>query len=479
MINIPIIDITEVGYVTEVKHDIIKVSGLNFCVYGQLVQFSDKTKGMIMGYTPEDVLIIAFGSSEKIVMGDEVVTLTEVLSIPVGDKYLGRVVNSLGKSIDDSGDIESTTSIPIFREAPGVMERVEVVDPLLTGVKTIDMNIPIGKGQRELIIGDRRTGKSSLCLDTIINQRDKDVICIYCWIGGSFASLKNIVYALLEKDALDHTIILSAAANTSAGEQYLAPYAAAAIGEYFVDKGKDVFVVFDDLTKHAWMYRQISLLMERSPGREAYPGDIFYAHSSLLERAGNFRDKGTMTFFPVVEALQGDITGYIQTNIISITDGQIYLNLALFHEGFKPAIDLGLSVSRIGSKVQYKAIKEVSSGLRLEYVQYRELLSMTKLNTKLSSEAQQQLKRGNTLCELFIQSNNQPISFAEEVILFYAFKRRILEALPAPTVKRFKDEFFSYLTKTRPEIIGQIWSDKNLSEGIKTQLDKLLVDFFK
>jgi len=481
-LKIPILEVREVGFVKEVKRGIAKVSGLPSCVYGQLLQFSKGTKGLVMGFNSTDVLVIILGEDSNLSVGDQVVSLAELISIPVGDGFLGRIVDSLGQPIDGKGEITASDTIPIFQEAPGVIEREPVERPLTTGIKIIDLAIPIGKGQRELIIGDRQTGKSSIGLDTIINQKDEKITCIYCWIGGPQAALKKIVHNLEQKDAFRNTIIVSASADASAAEQYLAPYAAAALGEYFMYNGKDALVVFDDLTKHAWIYRQMSLLMERSPGREAYPGDIFYLHSRLLERAAQLRkDKGggSMSFLPIVETLQGDITGYIQTNIISITDGQIYINSSLFREGFKPAIDMGLSVSRIGSRVQYPAIKEVGKGLRLEYSQYREMLRLTKMRTRLSDEAMAKMRRGETLQELLMQPNNDPLSVEKEIVLFYAFQRKILEVVSPPALKRFINEFFDYLSEANPALLGKLREKKELTSEIKSGLDKECGDFFK
>lgn len=481
-IKIPLVEIREVGFVKDVRRGIARVSGLPSCVYGQMVQFSQGIRGIVMGFNPHEVLVIVLGDEGNISVGDTVTSLAELLNVPVGEGFLGRVVNSLGEPIDSKGPIKASDAYPVFREAPGVMEREPVVDPLLTGIKIIDLVIPVGRGQRELIIGDRQTGKSSLGVDAIINQHDKDVICIYSWIGGPQAALKKIIHSLKMKDALKYTIIVSSSADTSAAEQYLAPYAAAAMGEYFMYNGKHVLLIFDDLTKHAWIYRQMSLLLERSPGREAYPGDIFYLHSQLLERAGKMkaqRGGGSMTFLPIVETLQGDITGYIQTNLISITDGQLYINSALFREGFKPAIDLGLSVSRIGSRVQYPGIREVSGGLRLEYAQYREMLRMTKLRTRLSPEALEKLKRGETLRELLMQPNNQPVSAEEEMVLFYAFKRKVLEVLTPPLLRRFIDDFFRHLSQEHAGLLNQIKEKKQFTPEIKEELDKVLVDYFK
>jgi len=479
-IKIPHFDIREVGTVKEVKYGIVKIDGLPSCVYGQLVQFPQGVKGMIIGFNSSEVNVIILGQESKVSVGDIVGSLAELINIPVGEGFLGRIVNSLGEPLDNKGDIVPTDFYPVFRESPGVMERAPVDQSLPTGTKIIDLIIPVGKGQRELIIGDRQTGKSTICVDAIINQKGKNVVCIYCWVGGPQAALKKILHTLRENEAMDYTIVLSASADASAAEQYLAPYAAATLGDYFMYSGRDVLVIFDDLLKHAWIYRQMSLLLERSPGREAYPGDIFYLHSQLLERAGRLKKEkggGTMTFLPVAETLQGDITGYIQTNLISITDGQIYISTSLFREGFKPAIDMGLSVSRIGSKVQCPAIKELGKGLRLEYAQYREMLRLTKLRTRLSTEALERMQRGETLKELLLQVNNKPICLEEEIALFYAFKRRVLEVLPLSTLKRFIHGFYNYLSNDAPDLVNRLTEKKDLTDDIREDLDRCIAEY--
>ncbi|MBI2495216.1 MAG: F0F1 ATP synthase subunit alpha, partial [Candidatus Omnitrophica bacterium] len=376
-IHPPSLELREVGTVTEVKHGIVRANGLPSCIYGQLVDFSDGITGMVIGFHPSEAMIIVLGDDRRIHIGDQLASRSELLRVPVGEAFIGRLVNCLGNPIDDKGLLVAHDSKPVFRQAAGVMEREPITEPFLTGLKVLDLMIPIGKGQRELILGDRQTGKTSIALDAILNQRGKDITCIYCWIGGSFATFKKLIQILASYQALSYTLAVCAFADSSPAEQYLCPYTAATLGESFMSRGRDVLVVFDDLTRHAWAYRQMSLLMERSPGREAYPGDIFYVHAQLMERAGRLKAAlggGTMTFLPIAETVQGDIAGYIPSNLIAMTDGQIYLSAALFHEGFKPAIDLGLSVSRIGSKVQSPAMRELSQGLRLGYTQYRELL---------------------------------------------------------------------------------------------------------
>lgn len=479
---IPSLDIREVGVVKEVKQGVVKISGLPTCIFGQLIEFSRGARGMVMGFSQTEVLAIVIGDDSSINMGDAVSSRSELLTVPVGANFAGRVVDCLARPIDGRGDIAASDNYPVFREALGVMEREPVTAPLQTGTKILDLVIPIGKGQRELIIGDRQTGKTSVAIDAILNQKGKNVTCVYCYVGGSHSALKKTINILNEKGALPYTIVVCSSAASTSAEQYIAPYAAASLGEYFMFNGQDSLVVFDDLTKHAWAYRQISLLMERPPGREAYPGDIFYVHSQLMERAGKLKSGlggGTMTFLPIVNTLQGDITGYIQSNLVSMTDGQVYMSSNLFFEGFKPAIDLGLSVSRIGSKVQSDAIRFVSGGLRLEYAQYRELQRLTRLRTKLSKEAFDQIKRGEALRELFIQENSKPLGLAEEIVLFYAFKKKILEILKPEAVRMFKREFFAYLCNINPALVDKIEKEQSITDDIARAIDSELMNYFQ
>lgn len=480
--KIPAVEIKEVGKVEEVRQGITRIEGLPSCSYGELIEFSPGLEGMVIEFGPGGVLAMVFGDERQIKVGDVVVSKSEVLKIPVGEKFLGRIVDGLAQPLDGKGKIKEEGFLPVFRKAHGVMEREPIYQPLLTGVKILDLIVPIGKGQRELIVGDRQTGKSSLALDTILNQKGKDVICIYCWIGGNQIAFSKIMNFLAQEDALSYTIGVCASGGSSSALQYICPYTAATLGEYFMEKGRDVLVVFDDLTKHAWIHRQISLLLERAPGREAYPGDVFFLHSQLMERAGKLRAElggGSMTFLPIVETLQGDITGYIQSNLVSMTDGQIYLNASLFHEGFRPAIDLGLSVSRIGSKVQPPGIREVSSGLRFEYSRWRELLRLTRLKTRLSEEAELQLRRGEILTQLLIQENRRPVSLSEEILLFYVFSQQILEKLSEEGFKQFKREFFNYVKQYYPEVVDILEKTGELTPQIKETLNKVLQEFFK
>jgi len=476
------LDIREVGKIEELKQGIVKISGLPNCTYGEVIEFENGLKGMVIEFNPECAYGIVFGDEQSIKVGDTVSSRGGLLNVPVGDAFIGRVVNSLAVPVDGKDPIEPADFYPVFREAAGVMEREPITQPLQTGIKIIDMIVPLGKGQRELIVGDRQIGKTTIGLDTIINQKDKNVICIYCWIGGSSAAFNKIIQALRQRGAMDYFLGVCAPAGASTSEQYICPYTAASLGEYFMYSGKDVLLIFDDLTKHSWVYRQISLLLERAPGREAYPGDIFFLHSQLMERAGRLKKEfggGSMTFLPLAETLQGDITGYICSNIVSMTDGQIYMNTGLFQEGFKPAIDLELSVSRIGSKVQCPAIRQISAGLRYEYVRFRSLLRLTRLRTKLSPEAAEQLQRGKTLYELLIQENGAPVSQAEEIAVFYAFHQKILEAIGAEQVRYFKNNFFIYLSSHYQDLVDELNNKGELNEAVKTQLDKAIQDFFR
>ncbi len=480
--KIEALDIKEIGKIEELRQGIVKISGLPNCAYGAVIEFDNGLKGMIIEFNAQFAFGIVFGDERKINVGDTVFSKGELLNVPVGDNFIGRVVDPLGKPMDAKGKIEQSVLYPVFRQAAGVMEREPISNPLHTGIKIIDMLIPIGRGQRELIVGDRQIGKTNIGLDAIINQKGKDVICIYCWIGGSSSAFNKIMQTLNQQGCMDYVLAVCASASSSASEQYICPYTAAALGEYFMYKGRDVLIIFDDLTKHSWVYRQMSLLLGRAPGREAYPGDIFFLHSQLMERAGRLKKEfggGTMTFLPLVEILQGDITGYICSNIVSMTDGQIYLNSGLFQEGFKPAIDLELSVSRIGSKVQSPAIRKLSQGLRYEYVHYRSLLRLTRLRTKLSPEAAQQLQRGHALYELLIQENGSPVSQAEEIAVFYAFSEKILEAIGIEQVRLFKNNFFSYFSKHYGDAVDQLNNKGELTEEIKQLLDKAIREFFR
>ena len=474
--------IREVGQIQEIKKDIAKVEGLTTCMNGQLIDITANSKGMVMGFVNGEISVLLLGKTEEVKVDDKVYSRMEPFKIPVGEKFIGRLVNALAEPLDGKAAIEADDFYPVFREAPSVLERIPITETFETGILIIDSTIPIGKGQRELIIGDRMTGKTSICTDAMINQKGKDVVCIYCCVGRAYSTLERIVETLKLNGAMDYTIIVSATASCSAGEQYLAPYTACALGEYFMDKGKDVFVVFDDLTKHAWIYRQISLLLERPPGREAYPGDVFYLHSQLMERAAKLSPEcgdGSMTFFPIVETLQGDVTGYISSNLVSMTDGQIYLNTALFNEGVKPAVDTGLSVSRVGNKAQCKAMRELSGMLRLEYVQYNELLKVTRFKSGVSDEVALRLKRGEALTHLFAQQKNDPYTLEKEIILLYALRRNVLDMLSRPEIEDFKTRILDYMKAAFPGVLNELSEKKEITPEIKKGLNDVIVAFFK
>lgn len=466
--------VREVGQVHSVRKFIVIAKGLPSCVNGQIVEFSDGTPGLIMGFTEDKAQILVLGDAASIRAGDEVYNKSKSLNLPASDAFIGRIVNGLCEPLDNLAPLDAQEFLPVFRVAPGVMDRVPVKETLETGTLILDAVIPIAKGQRQLIIGDRLTGKTTVAVDAIINQKGKDVICIYCCIGKPYSALLKVLDIFEEKQVFDYTLVVSGIASLSTGEQYLAPYTACMLGEYFMRKGRDVLVVFDDLTKHAWIYRQISLLLERPPGREAYPGDIFYIHSQLMERAGYLKPElggGSMTFLPIAEILQGDVTGYISTNLISMTDGQLYFSTALFNRGFKPAIDFGLSVSRIGSKAQWPAMKEVSKSLRLEYLQYKELLQMTQLRTtELAKEAQARLNRGEAINHLIIQDKNNPIALEEQVILLYALNHGIFDEMPAAQVKELRQKAPQAIEKFYPGFFSELRAKEMLTADIEQKI---------
>jgi len=476
-------EIREVGRVRSVKQFIVTADQLDSCINGQVVEFQRGMKGLVMGFSSDRVQILVLGSTRGLRTGDEIYNRGEAFELPVGDGFLGRVVDGLCAPQDGLGPIVPNGQMPVFQDAPGILDREQLTQSMETGTLALDAGIPVAKGQRQLLIGDRGTGKTTICTDAILNQKGKDVICIYCCIGKPYASVVKILSLLHQQGAMPYTIVVSAPASTSPGEQYVAPYTAATLGEYFMKNGKHVLVAFDDLTKHAWVYRQISLLLERPPGREAYPGDIFYIHSQLLERAGRFTDElkgGTMTFFPVVEILQGDVTGYIPTNIISITDGQIYFSTSLFNKGIKPPIDFGLSVSRIGNKGQWPAMKDVSKSLRLEYLQYQELLAMTQLRSGgLSKDAEQKLKRGEALSTLLAQNKNRPWSIVEQIFCLIALTKGVLDPLPVAKIRKFRQEIYEFAKTQMPDALKELEASQKLPDATKDKMIETIKKYFE
>ncbi|MGE4548859.1 MAG: F0F1 ATP synthase subunit alpha, partial [Intestinibacillus sp.] len=417
------------------------------------------------------------GSDQNIREGDTVKRTSRIVEVPVGEAMLGRVVDALGKPIDGKGPIETKESRPIEMPAPGIIERTPVNVPLQTGIKAIDSMIPIGRGQRELIIGDRQTGKTAICLDTIINQRGKGVICIYVAIGQKRSTVAQVAETLSKNGAMDYTVIVSATASESAPLQYIAPYAGCSIGEYFMYKGKDVLVIYDDLSKHAVAYRAISLLLHRPPGREAYPGDVFYLHSRLLERAANIKDGGSLTALPIIETQAGDVAAYIPTNVISITDGQIFLETELFNSGIRPAVNPGISVSRVGGNAQIKAMKKVSGTLKLAYSQYRELQSFSQFGSDLDEDTKNRLAQGERIVEVLKQPQNSPISVENQVIIIYAVISNLLKEVPVHQIGEFQNELFSYIENTYGDIPQTIRATGKLDDDIKNKLHEAIIEF--
>jgi len=436
-----------------------------------------------MGFKGEQVQILVLSLKVDLRIGDEVYNRGQLLELPVGENFLGRVVNSLCDPIDGLGPIESKEKAFIFSDAPGVMDRIPVDQTIASGTFALDVVIPIAKGQRQLLIGDRLTGKTTVALDAILSQKDNDTVCVYCSNGKPYSSLTAVIDLLRERDALPYTIVVDSTSSTSVGQQYLGPYTACMLGEYFMYRGRDVIVVFDDLTKHAWTYRQISLLLERAPGREAYPGDIFYIHSQLMERAAYLKPElkgGSMTFFPIIETLQGDLTSYIPNNIVSMTDGQILFSSALFYKGIKPAIDFGLSVSRIGNKAQWPAMRKLSKDLRLEYLQYQELLQITRLRaTGLSEDAQARLKKGELITKLIGQDRYRPVPLEGQIIYLFALNLGMLDTLSSSGIKKFKDEVFQFVKDKNPGLIEAISSTHTLTEDNEERLGEVLLEFFE
>ncbi len=479
-LKLDLIKLKEHGVVAEIRQDVVNVTGLTNCMNGQLVTIGGSSKGVIVGFDPDYVLVLVVNEGNPIKPGDSVTTTLDEFKIPVGEDFIGRRFNALAHPLDGGGPIKETAAHTIFTKAPGVLERTPLDEVLQTGVKIVDMTLPIGKGQRMLIIGDRMTGKTAVGLDAIINQKGKGIKCIYCMIGKSEAAMNKVIETFEQKGCWDYSMMVVAGASDPMGQQYLCPYVACSMGEYFMDRGEDVLVVFDDFTKHAWAYRQISLLLERAPGRDAYPGDIFYIHSQLVERAGQLKPEkggGTMTHLPIVETLQGDVAGYIPSNIISMTDGQIYFNASLFGEGFKPAIDMGLSVSRIGSKVQWNAVKKISGMLKLEFVRYKELEKLTRIKAGVSPEAEARLQQGKCLEELLKQDESCPCPMEEQVIVLYAFQNGFLKTTRPAEVRVKLAQLVKLIRQNCPEQVEALISGRKLTDEIKEALDEQLDRF--
>ncbi|KAF0558164.1 F0F1 ATP synthase subunit alpha [Pediococcus acidilactici] len=464
------LNVEETGTVTYVGDGIARAHGLDNALSGELLEFSNGVYGMVQNLESNDVGIVIMGNYDEIHEGDTVKRTGRIMEVPVGDALIGRVVNPLGEPLDGKGAIKTDKTRPVEHKAPGVMQRKSVDQPLQTGIKAIDSLVPIGRGQRELIIGDRKTGKTALAIDTILNQKNEDMICIYVAIGQKESTVRTQVETLRRYGAMDYTIVVSAGPSEPAPLLYLAPYAGAAMGEEFMYSGKHVLIVYDDLSKQADAYRELSLILRRPPGREAYPGDIFYTHSRLLERAAKLSDDlggGSMTALPFVETKAGDVSAYIPTNVISITDGQVFLDSDYFHSGVRPAIDAGTSVSRVGGDAQIKAMKKVSGTLRLDLASYRELESFAQFGSDLDKATQAKLARGRRTVEVLKQPLHKPLPVEEQVLILYALTHGFLDKVPVDDIQRFQDELFDYVTSNNKELTDEIRETKQLPDTEK------------
>jgi len=472
-------EIEKVGQVIKVADGVAILSGLTDVMSGELLEFPNGIYGVALNLEEDSVGVMILGDFLKIKEGDTVKSTGRILDVPVGDGLIGRVVNALGQPVDKKGDIKPDAFYPIEKIAPGVIKRKSVNTPLQTGVKAVDSMIPIGKGQRELIIGDRQTGKTALAIDTIINQKGKDVVCIYVAIGQRESKIARIVAKLEESGAMEHTIVVLSGASYPAPMSYIAPYAGCAMGEYFMDKGKDALIIYDDLTKHAQAYRQISLILRRPPGREAYPGDVFYLHSRLLERAAKLEKGGSLTALPIIETQAGDVSAYIPTNVISITDGQIFLETDLFYQGIRPAISPGISVSRVGSSAQTKAMKKVAGKLRLELAQFRELAAFAQFSSDLDKDTKDRIERGERLTEILKQDQYSPQSMESQVVIIFATINGFLDDVEIEKVRDFEKRLLRYMEEKNKDLLDTIAKEGDLSKETDERLRKEIEEFKK
>jgi F-type H+/Na+-transporting ATPase subunit alpha len=474
------VDVAEVGSVISLGDGIARVHGIERAMAGEMLEFSHGVFGIALNLEEDSVGAVLLGDYREIKEGDAVKRTARIISVPVGDAMLGRVVNALGQPIDGKGPIQTKEFLPIERLAPGVVDRQPVKEPLQTGLKAIDGMVPIGRGQRELIIGDRQTGKTAVAVDTIINQRGKGVICIYNAIGQKQSTVAQVVRTLEENDAMSYTIVVAASASDPAPMLYISPYSACAIGEYFRDSGRHALVVYDDLSKHAQAYREISLLLRRPPGREAYPGDVFYLHSRLLERAAKLNASqggGSLTALPIIETQAGDLSAYIPTNVISITDGQIFLESDLFHQGVRPAINVGNSVSRVGGSAQIRAMRQVAGSLRLDLAQYRELAAFAQFGSDLDKATQAQLNRGRRLVEILKQPQYQPVAVEKQVAIIYAATKGFIDSVAIEDVRRYEEDLYRFLETRHPGVLSGIAEKKILDDDLKAAVERALNEF--
>jgi len=476
------VQVDEVGTVISLGDGIARIHGLDKVMAGEMLEFPHGVFGLAMNLDEDQVGAVLLGDYTEIREGNEVKRTHRIMSVPVGEAMIGRVVNALGQPIDDRGPVATTENSPVERLAPGVIERQPVREPMATGLKAIDSMIPIGRGQRELIIGDRQTGKTAIAIDTILNNAKNDLICVYCAIGQKRSSVAQVVKTLTDYGAMDYTIVVVASASEPAPMQYIAPYAATAIAEYFRDRGKHALVIYDDLSKHAVAYRELSLLLRRPPGREAYPGDVFYLHSRLLERSAKLSDKmggGSLTALPIIETQAGDVSAYIPTNVISITDGQIFLETDLFNSGVRPAVNVGLSVSRVGFSAAIKAVKQVGSTLKLDLAQYRDLAAFAQFGSDLDKATQQQLNRGQRLTEILKQPQFSPLSFDKQVIIIFAGNNGFLDDLKVPDIREFEDGLYKYLDTSQQQLLTDILTKKALDDDLRNRIKAALTEYKK
>jgi F-type H+-transporting ATPase subunit alpha len=474
------VDIQEVGTVISVGDGIARVHGLDRVMYNELVEFPRGVFGIALNLEEESVGVVLLGETHLVMEGDVVKRTRRIMEVPAGPALVGRVVDPLGKPLDGKGPIRTDTFMAVERLAPGVVERLPVREPLQTGIKAIDAMIPIGRGQRELIIGDRQTGKTVIVIDTILNQKTAGVICIYVAIGQKNSTVAQIVKTLEDFGAMSYSIVVAASASDPSPLQYLAPFAGCAIGEYFRDRGQHALIIYDDLSKHAAAYREISLLLRRPPGREAYPGDVFYLHSRLLERAAKLNEEnggGSLTALPIIETQAGDVSGYIPTNVISITDGQIYLEADLFNAGVRPAINVGISVSRVGGHAQIKAIRQVAGKLRLDLMQYRELLNFAQFGTELDRTSQAQISRGERLMEVLKQEPYQPLPIEKQVLIIYAGNRGFLDEVAVDRIRAYEKELFAFVEAEHPDILTRIAENKQIDSALDEAVTAALREF--
>jgi F-type H+/Na+-transporting ATPase subunit alpha len=476
------VDVSEVGSVISVGDGIARIYGLDKCMASELLEFPNGVMGMALNLEEDSVGAVLFGEDSLIHEGDIVKRTGRIMSVPVGNELRGRVVNAIGQPIDGKGPINTKDMRIVDIVAPGIIERKSVHEPLQTGLKAIDAMIPIGRGQRELIIGDRQTGKTAVGIDAIINQKGGDVTCIYVAIGQKRSNIANVMKILEENGAMEHTIIVSATASEPAPLQYIAPYTGCTMGEYFRDNGKHALIVYDDLSKQATAYRQLSLLLRRPPGREAFPGDVFYLHSRLLERSAKLSDElgaGSLTALPIIETQAGDVSGYIPTNVISITDGQIYLEPELFYAGVRPAVNVGLSVSRVGGAAQTKAMKQVAGTLRLDLAQFRELAAFAQFGSDLDKSTLAQIERGKRMVELLKQDQYVPMSMVEQVLVLFAATQGFLDDIPVESVKKFEEEVLRFMKDSKAEVMKELGDKKAIDDELKPKMTAALEDFKK